>query len=231
MDKNWEKFSSDEETDEFENQGSRAAYGNVTSNYRDFDLTTTEARSAVYVNSFFNDWDLTKPAGDASNSGQNAEGTVGSGFGVTKTPDEMGNAVAIDSNDEDWSPFGGNGNNVAWDTADPSEKYAGYDDVPFEVGSDANLTTKGETNSKKPDRLIVTVDGIPMPRKIETFKSSGLHEVLIMNSENMQYLIPTPIQKFALPIIMDGRDMIANSQTGSGKTVRALESIHPVITC
>lgn len=34
----------------------------------------------------------------------------------------------------------------------------------------------------------------------------------------MEYTNPTPIQQIAIPVIMSGRDVVASSITGSGKT-------------
>lgn len=55
-----------------------------------------------------------------------------------------------------------------------------------------------------------------------SFFDSGLSDVLQNNIKKSQYDRPTPIQKWAIPVIMDGRDVMACAVTGSGKTVSTL---------
>ncbi|HSO32688.1 MAG TPA: DEAD/DEAH box helicase [Labilithrix sp.] len=52
-----------------------------------------------------------------------------------------------------------------------------------------------------------------------TFASLGLSEPLVRAVAELAYLAPTPIQRAAVPAVLDGRDLWASAQTGSGKTV------------
>jgi superfamily II DNA/RNA helicase len=51
-----------------------------------------------------------------------------------------------------------------------------------------------------------------------TFQDFNFNEQLFEGVESMGFLNPTPIQAMAIPTIMEGRDLIACAQTGTGKT-------------
>ncbi|KAF3768716.1 hypothetical protein M406DRAFT_23195, partial [Cryphonectria parasitica EP155] len=55
-----------------------------------------------------------------------------------------------------------------------------------------------------------------------TFKDAGLHPAMVKNVELCGYKVPTAIQKYCIPAINDGHDVIAIAQTGSGKTAAYL---------
>jgi len=50
------------------------------------------------------------------------------------------------------------------------------------------------------------------------FNSFGLTEEVLDGIRSLGYKSPTPIQTQAIPIIKEGRDLIGNAQTGTGKT-------------
>uniref|UniRef100_A0A336LJB2 RNA helicase n=1 Tax=Culicoides sonorensis TaxID=179676 RepID=A0A336LJB2_CULSO len=56
------------------------------------------------------------------------------------------------------------------------------------------------------------------PKPISSFETAGLREYLLENVRKSGYTRPTPIQKYGIPTIMSGKDMMACAQTGSGKT-------------
>lgn len=51
-----------------------------------------------------------------------------------------------------------------------------------------------------------------------TFNEFNFSKILIKSIENNNYEKPTSIQKKAIPLILDSKDIIAKAQTGSGKT-------------
>ena len=50
------------------------------------------------------------------------------------------------------------------------------------------------------------------------FSSLGLIPALLQAIAEKKYLAPTPIQSAAVPAVLQGRDVLASAQTGSGKT-------------
>src|SRR3569833_4494824 len=54
------------------------------------------------------------------------------------------------------------------------------------------------------------------------FRELGLAEALCKRCESLGYSEPTPIQKQAIPIVLQGSDMIATAETGTGKTAAFL---------
>ncbi|KAK1836976.1 P-loop containing nucleoside triphosphate hydrolase protein [Podospora conica] len=53
---------------------------------------------------------------------------------------------------------------------------------------------------------------------IQKFEDAGLHPAMAKNIALCKYTVPTPIQKYCIPAIKAGHDLIAIAQTGSGKT-------------
>ena len=50
------------------------------------------------------------------------------------------------------------------------------------------------------------------------FKDLNIIPDIIKALEKESYLIPTPIQEEAIPVILSGRDLLGCAQTGTGKT-------------
>src|SRR5579863_4239520 len=51
-----------------------------------------------------------------------------------------------------------------------------------------------------------------------TFAELGLSEPILQALEDVGYQEPSPIQEQAIPDLLQGRDVIGQAQTGSGKT-------------
>ncbi|WQF83221.1 Putative ATP-dependent RNA helicase DEAD-box, Helicase superfamily 1/2, ATP-binding protein [Colletotrichum destructivum] len=68
----------------------------------------------------------------------------------------------------------------------------------------------------------VSQDGPTRIEPVHSYKDAGLHPVMLENVELAGYEAPTPIQKYTLPAIHQGLDVVAVAQTGSGKTAAYL---------
>ena len=55
-----------------------------------------------------------------------------------------------------------------------------------------------------------------------TFKDLGLLPVFTDKCEQMGYTEPTPVQKQAIPVVLQGGDILASAETGTGKTAAFL---------
>lgn len=73
-------------------------------------------------------------------------------------------------------------------------------------------------NFEKYDEIPVTPSGRDVPEPVLTFSNPPLDLHLLSNIELARYKIPTPVQKYSIPIVINGRDLMACAQTGSGKT-------------
>jgi ATP-dependent RNA helicase DeaD len=51
-----------------------------------------------------------------------------------------------------------------------------------------------------------------------TFKSLGLSDTCVQQLEELGFVEPTQIQQQAIPSLLEGRDLVGQSQTGTGKT-------------
>lgn len=93
--------------------------------------------------------------------------------------------------------------------------------IPPDIESEESIAgIEAGLNFDKYDTIEVKVSGTDPPKRLTSFHSSGLCSILLDNLSIHNFCTPTPIQNYAIPIIMAGRDLMASAQTGSGKTVR-----------
>lgn len=77
----------------------------------------------------------------------------------------------------------------------------------------------------------VTSPEKPTPEKSAAFSQLALPAAALDNLSQMGYEAMTPIQQQSIPLVLEGRDIIAQAQTGSGKTaafgIGMLEALNP----
>ncbi|KAL1774718.1 putative ATP-dependent RNA helicase DDX59 [Sigmodon hispidus] len=71
-------------------------------------------------------------------------------------------------------------------------------------------------------QLGISVQGQEVARPIIDFEHCGFPETLDQNLKKSGYEVPTPIQMQMIPVGLQGRDILASADTGSGKTAAFL---------
>ncbi len=67
--------------------------------------------------------------------------------------------------------------------------------------------------------------------EIVNFNEMGIDDRILMGVLKLGWLEPTPIQEAAIPLILEGRDILAKARTGSGKTgAYAIPLLHKILT-
>src|SRR3954464_3489070 len=61
-------------------------------------------------------------------------------------------------------------------------------------------------------------DQRPMPPPMSAWSPLGLAPELLRSVAREGYTEPTPVQRDAIPLVLEGRDVLAGAQTGTGKT-------------
>ncbi|KAL8673728.1 MAG: hypothetical protein Q9168_001889, partial [Polycauliona sp. 1 TL-2023] len=87
----------------------------------------------------------------------------------------------------------------------------------FGVPNDPSKLQTG-INFSNYDDIPVEASGQDVPDPILQFTNPPLDDHLLSNIKLASYTTPTPVQKYSVPIVMGGRDLMACAQTGSGKT-------------
>ncbi|XP_035759615.1 probable ATP-dependent RNA helicase DDX4 [Egretta garzetta] len=77
-------------------------------------------------------------------------------------------------------------------------------------------------NFDKYDENVVEVSGLDPPAPLLSFEEANLCQTLNMNIAKAGYSKLTPVQKYSIPTVLAGRDLMACAQTGSGKTAAFL---------
>ena len=137
-------------------------------------------------------------SGRRGNSGVGGRGGFGGGRGRYNAP-KPGVGQWVDGKHEPAAPNERLEKELFGVAEDPSVQSSGinfdnYDDIPVEA----------------------TGDGVPEP--ILAFTAPPLDPLIVENIKLSRFTKPTPVQKYSVPIVASGRDLMACAQTGSGKT-------------
>ncbi|CAG9575876.1 unnamed protein product [Danaus chrysippus] len=99
--------------------------------------------------------------------------------------------------------------------------------LPRDERQELELFGTGNTgiNFSKYEDIPVEASGDSVPEFITSFEDVNLTEIMRTNIAFARYDKPTPVQKYAIPIVLGRRDVMACAQTGSGKTAAFLVPI------
>lgn len=87
----------------------------------------------------------------------------------------------------------------------------------FGTADDSAFQSSG-INFDNYDDIPVEASGEGVPEPITSFTAPPLDPLLVENTVLSRFTRPTPVQKYSVPIVAGGRDLMACAQTGSGKT-------------
>ncbi|KAL9713827.1 ATP-dependent RNA helicase ded1 [Leucoagaricus gongylophorus] len=173
------------------------------------------------------DWDNSRPT-TPSNSYRNG----GNPAFESKSSTNRSSFFSRDNSRSGGSGWSGPHSNASSrDPSGPTFGYGVWKDGKHHVGSrnmrmekelfgDASDPTKQHTgiNFEKYDDIPVEATGADVPEPVLSFTSPPLDPILLENIAYAMYVTPTPVQKYSIPIVANGRDLMACAQTGSGKT-------------
>ncbi|KJZ79385.1 hypothetical protein HIM_01536 [Hirsutella minnesotensis 3608] len=98
-----------------------------------------------------------------------------------------------------------------------------FPDVEQELfGDPARRNERAGLDFSKIEQIEVSQEGPVKINPIRGFGDAGLHPIMAENVKMSGYEVPTPIQKYTIPSMLQGYDVIGVAQTGSGKTAAYL---------
>lgn len=97
-----------------------------------------------------------------------------------------------------------------------------HEENPFKEAERVMEVDTGVIKFESYDDVDIEVSGENPVKPVHSFKELGLPAALMSNVKLAQYKRPTPVQKYSVPIVCAGRDLMACAQTGSGKTAAFL---------
>ncbi|KAJ1423304.1 RNA helicase, DEAD-box type, Q motif [Sesbania bispinosa] len=113
---------------------------------------------------------------------------------------------------------------AGWNSRGPGRDRGRREVNPFENDEAADQSF-GDTDQENTginfdayDDIPVETSGENVPPPVNTFAEIDLGEAVNQNIQRCKYVKPTPVQRYAIPISLAGRDLMACAQTGSGKT-------------
>ncbi|KAL6594951.1 hypothetical protein ACP70R_048054 [Stipagrostis hirtigluma subsp. patula] len=117
---------------------------------------------------------------------------------------------------------GGGGGGGAWNSRPGGWDRRDREPDPFAKSEAEEVDFEGLENTginfDAYEDIPVETSGHDVPPPVNTFAEIDLGDAVNANIRRCKYVKPTPVQRYAIPISIAGRDLMACAQTGSGKT-------------
>ncbi|KAJ1288198.1 hypothetical protein BS78_02G072400 [Paspalum vaginatum] len=117
---------------------------------------------------------------------------------------------------------GGGGGRGAWNSRPGGWDRRDREPDPFAKAEAEEVDFEGQENIginfDAYEDIPVETSGHDVPAPANTFAQIDLGDAVNENIRRCKYVKPTPVQRYAIPISISGRDLMACAQTGSGKT-------------
>ncbi|KAL4376073.1 hypothetical protein GQ457_02G040980 [Hibiscus cannabinus] len=130
----------------------------------------------------------------------------------------QGNGYAAAGRDGGGSSSGRNNRSGGWDRREREVNPFVNDDKVDDVRQGFSEQVNTGINFDAYEDIPVEISGENVPPPVNTFAEIDLGDMMNQNIRRCKYLKPTPVQRYAIPISLSGRDLMACAQTGSGKT-------------
>lgn len=142
-------------------------------------------------------------------------------FGATADTDEEEPADALDSEEEHDEEMGEDGDSDNDSTASP---VAHPDDLASEGDSEDEKDHEDDAEeiAKRKAFFADDSDHKPTTNDSDSFSQFSLSRPLMRALGALNFTLPTPIQSRAIPVALQGLDVVGSAQTGSGKTAAFL---------
>ncbi|KAK3393101.1 P-loop containing nucleoside triphosphate hydrolase protein [Podospora didyma] len=129
--------------------------------------------------------------------------------------------MPYDYSDSPGNEWDGNARVYEWD-GEVGDIGPEFPDLELQLFGDPEQRQSQGIDFTKIAVIEVFQEGPVRVQPISKFEDAGLHPAMLKNVYMSGYNVPTPIQRYCLPAINMGYDVIAIAQTGSGKTAAYL---------
>lgn len=102
-------------------------------------------------------------------------------------------------------------------------------DIAESIETEVKVDTQNDSDSENEDKDDDEIGD--EDEEVLGFTEMGIDDRILLAIIELGWLEPTPIQETAIPLILEGRDILAKARTGSGKTgAYAIPLLHKILS-